>query len=443
MARTGPPYERAARWFLVASLGIQALMAGSLGALVALPAGPPSSPAGGWPSQTGAIEELRIELAGEPAAAYRTDEPIAPQHRELAAELARRAPALAFSSHLAEAARAYAAAVGHGEHESLPEELLDFTLHWAGAPEPTGLIALLYTTEESAADLWEYLESVLRTAGGRHTHVGIGRAPDTGGRFRTRWGILLTTRRLALAPLPRVLEAGRPLELAFELEKNLADPRVVIQEPDGEILQLSLRREAGGWRTSAELGETRGEVQVEIIASGARGPDVVALFPVYVAAEPPRAWRGARRLAEDWVRDPADAERALAERVNQERLWHGLPPLPLDPDLVAIARCHSLDMRDTAFVGHISPTAGDLKERLRSAGYSFQYAAENVSKSRGLAEAHAAFLRSPGHRRNLLTPDASHLGVGVAFGADSSGRRIYFITEVFARPAPLPRPPGG
>jgi hypothetical protein len=443
MAKIGPPYDRAAGRFLVVSLGIQALLAGGLSALLASPPEPSHSPAGGGPTQTGAGVELRIELAGEPAATYRTDEPIAPQHRELAAELARRAPALAFSSYLAEAAQAYAAAVGHGEQERLPEEFLDFTLHWAGCPEQTGLIALLYTTEESSADLWEYLESLLNTAGGRHTHVGIGSAPDTGGRFRTRWGILLTTRRLTLAPLPRVLEAGRPLELTFELEKNLTDPRVVLQKPDGEILQSSLGRDAGGWRASAELGETKGEVQVEIIATGARGPDVLALFPIYVASDPPRAWCGARRLAEDWVDDPADAESALAERVNQERMRNGLPPLALDPDLVVIARCHSLDMRDTPFVGHNSPTAGDLKERLRSAGYSFQYAAENVSKSPGLAEAHAAFLRSPGHRRNLLTPVASHFGVGVAFGGDPSGRRIYFITQVFARPAPLPRPPGG
>src|SRR4029078_12182525 len=51
---------------------------------------------------------------------------------------------------------------------------------------------------------------------------------------------------------------------------------------------------------------------------------------------------------------------------------------------------------------------------------------------------HQALMNSPGHRANLMSSVATHIGIGVAFGDSASGRREMFITQVITRvPPPL------
>ena len=45
---------------------------------------------------------------------------------------------------------------------------------------------------------------------------------------------------------------------------------------------------------------------------------------------------------------------------------------------------------------------------------------------------------SPGHRANVLSREATHVGVGVVFGREVAGRREVFVTQLFVR-----RPMGG
>src|SRR4029078_2625866 len=49
---------------------------------------------------------------------------------------------------------------------------------------------------------------------------------------------------------------------------------------------------------------------------------------------------------------------------------------------------------------------------------------------------HQALMNSPGHRANLMSSVATHIGIGVAFGDSASGRRAMFITQVFTRVPP-------
>jgi uncharacterized protein YkwD len=99
-----------------------------------------------------------------------------------------------------------------------------------------------------------------------------------------------------------------------------------------------------------------------------------------------------------------------------------------------VARRHAEDMRNHGFMGHLSPSTGDVGNRLRRAGYPYAFAAENISRSSSLWEAVESLMRSPGHRRNLLATEPTHAGIGVAIADGADGRRIYFVTQVFARP---------
>jgi uncharacterized protein YkwD len=79
-------------------------------------------------------------------------------------------------------------------------------------------------------------------------------------------------------------------------------------------------------------------------------------------------------------------------------------------------------------------------QRITAAGYRFSAAGENIYVGASAAQAMAFWMRSPGHQRNLLSPDYKEIGLGVKPG---SARQQYW-TQVFAMPlpaAPIPSSP--
>jgi len=59
-------------------------------------------------------------------------------------------------------------------------------------------------------------------------------------------------------------------------------------------------------------------------------------------------------------------------------------------------------------------------------------ARENVGYASGLAEAHVAFMASPGHRAKLLASDVDRGAIGIAF--DPADPNAFYITEFFRTP---------
>ena len=47
-------------------------------------------------------------------------------------------------------------------------------------------------------------------------------------------------------------------------------------------------------------------------------------------------------------------------------------------------------------------------------------------------------MNSPGHRANILSRDATHMGLGITLGGEVAGRRELFVTQLFIRlPPPI------
>jgi uncharacterized protein YkwD len=117
-----------------------------------------------------------------------------------------------------------------------------------------------------------------------------------------------------------------------------------------------------------------------------------------------------------------EIETAVARRVSAIRVEHMRPPLRTDPDLVRIAREYSCA----------------LLERVLAAGKQYRAVGENLASSSGagdpVAAAIGAWMRSTGHRENILQPEFVETGVG----ACRSGQTYYF-TQIFLRPAPSRR----
>jgi uncharacterized protein YkwD len=129
-----------------------------------------------------------------------------------------------------------------------------------------------------------------------------------------------------------------------------------------------------------------------------------------------------------------EAEAYAADLLAADRRAFAVPELAIDPALSAIARAHSEEMRDLGYFGHQSSRTGLAADRLRAAGYRSSMSGENLAKNDSLAEAEASLLASVGHRANLLSPEFSHVGVGVA-RADERGQTQWYVTQLFARKA--------
>jgi hypothetical protein len=127
------------------------------------------------------------------------------------------------------------------------------------------------------------------------------------------------------------------------------------------------------------------------------------------------------------------AEHELVDLINAARSEAGLPALTPDPQLSDVARGHSTDMVQNQYFSHVSPTTGDLGNRLRSSGVPYRRAGENIALDASVAAAHQAFMDSPHHRENVLEPEWTRVGVGII----QAGNRM-MVTEAFASGDPMP-----
>ena len=88
------------------------------------------------------------------------------------------------------------------------------------------------------------------------------------------------------------------------------------------------------------------------------------------------------------------------------------------------------DMRDKGYFSHTSPTYGSVSDMLKTFGYSFSAAGENIAHaSATVAKAQAAFMSSSGHKRNILGSSWTKVGIGVCYDANG----YVYVTQIFAR----------
>lgn len=126
---------------------------------------------------------------------------------------------------------------------------------------------------------------------------------------------------------------------------------------------------------------------------------------------------------------PAEAQVLAA--TNAYRAERGLPPLVADGRLVDIARVRSNDMVKRKYFSHATPDGTDVFQLLRRGKVPFWAAGENLARNNAKdapKAAMAGWIKSAGHRANLLHPSFGRLGVGVA--KDAKG--MVYLTQVFA-----------
>ena len=121
-------------------------------------------------------------------------------------------------------------------------------------------------------------------------------------------------------------------------------------------------------------------------------------------------------------------DRQVLSALNKTRADHGLRPVVMSNALNGAAVAHSRAMLERGFFAHDSPNGAPFAARVRgfyrSAGYTRWSVGENLIYNTGEITAEiaiAAWLASPGHRENMLTPEWREVGIGSLHAPSASG----------------------
>ncbi len=116
---------------------------------------------------------------------------------------------------------------------------------------------------------------------------------------------------------------------------------------------------------------------------------------------------------------------------NQQRQNNNLPPLSLNGSLSSAALAKGNYMFEKNFWSHIAPDGTTPWYFIRSAGYNYLYAGENLARGYDSASGVVdAWMASPSHRENVLSPNYKEVGFAVLDG-NLTGENTILVVEMF------------
>ena len=117
---------------------------------------------------------------------------------------------------------------------------------------------------------------------------------------------------------------------------------------------------------------------------------------------------------------------ALIDAINRERAAAGLSAVRADPVLAAAAHGHACDTIRRGGLSHTGTDGTRPGHRALRAGYDFRVVYENLGLGfHSAPQAMFYWMRSPGHRDNVLAPRARDAALGLA--VTPQGQRAWVL----------------
>lgn len=386
------------------------------------------------------VEDVRLSTA--PVDRYGTPVQHAPGPAEQALIEALAGPGMRHDPGLSRAARELARTAP--DRTNVPGQLIAGITAWVGLVDPPPRLAISDLPAAGAPcgaqispSCRDALVGLARAAresvaglGGVWFGAGLTTLPDG----RIRMVVTMSERGVAIDPIPNALPDRGKVAIRGRLLGRRHSPSFEVFDPQGRVAPIPVKATRGEFVGEFACSRGRGAYQVEVLAEGTYGPEVVANFPIHCGEAPPRALRIEVEQVDAGV-GAEDVARANFAALNDARARQGLAPLQWDNKAAAIARAHSEDMVRSGFVGHTSPTTGDVDDRFRRAGVQGAVIRENVARGYGPWAIHQSLMHSPGHRVNILAPDVTHVGIGAVFappdGDAKDAPRPILLTQNF------------
>jgi uncharacterized protein YkwD len=254
----------------------------------------------------------------------------------------------------------------------------------------------------------------------RFTHLGVAVFETQGA---VQGAVAVGTQHLVLESIPRQIAVNEKLTFKGKISEEYRESNWVWTLPDGSTRPLAATPDGAIDFATEPLGP--GIHRFEALGVGPLGLEVLANFPVTVGSAPPVR-------PDEVVVDESDPVAALLELMNRERARAGTRPLARTPLLDRVALGHSTDMTDNHFFGHDSPVTGSPEDRVHAGGVRVVSYGENVARAPSASAAHRMLMSSPGHRKNIVDPRFTHVGIGVVSNRDARFPALT-ITQVFGR----------
>lgn len=166
------------------------------------------------------------------------------------------------------------------------------------------------------------------------------------------------------------------------------------------------------WEANNSTGPGLATVWAQNLMSALRNPYTGAVGPVQQV--PPGGQSAGVKTIQPVA--ASQEETSMLGLINKERSKAGLQPLVMDGRLTALARLKSGCIIENNYFSHISPVYGDPITMLKDYGIKYSWAGENLAGNQTVEIAHQALMNSLQHRKNILNPNFTHVGIGIISG---------------------------
>jgi uncharacterized protein YkwD len=123
----------------------------------------------------------------------------------------------------------------------------------------------------------------------------------------------------------------------------------------------------------------------------------------------------------------ATFEARIVKFTNDNRVKNGCAPVRTEAKLTTAARAHSVDMAKKNYFSHTGKDGSTFLVRAKRSGYTTAIS-ENIAWGYRTPEAVVtAWMKSPGHKANIVNCKAKSVGVGLGKKADGTP----YVTQIF------------
>ncbi|MBN2722902.1 MAG: CAP domain-containing protein [Deltaproteobacteria bacterium] len=227
--------------------------------------------------------------------------------------------------------------------------------------------------------------------------------------------LLMQTRKFTHSPFSRLLQTGEKTEVSGTVDNDITGIEIFITMPSGEIVRKKIGLEKRNFRFALDIcrnEKSRGLYSVEIMGKDSGGPVVLGIFPIICSG---------KLVASSIVLKPMQIKSKISEKdfsktvfnkINELRKKRNLPKLIWSNDLAKVSKSHSSEMCKKSNIYHVSTITGTPAGRAKKAGLDPDLIGENVAAGPTIDSVFNGWMRSEGHRLNMIHKKAKYGAVG-------------------------------
>ena len=202
---------------------------------------------------------------------------------------------------------------------------------------------------------------------------------------------------------------------------GLVEEVVILKDAEEIVVNSSFEAELKMQEEGTYIVEINDTSGLPVLNHPIYNPDIIPLLPDFADL---RERVNNQKLS-------VNRERAIWLRlINGFRAHFRLSAVKIDDSLTELAQAYAERMATEDFFGHIDPDGNDPEVRRREFSIPLPVG-ENLARDTKTEYAHEGLLRSATHRLNILTPEWSYVGLGIA--RNKKGE-ILFVQEFSATP---------